>query len=66
MILLAHPYFLRDDAKQLERMKPYPVATRDLVRGKRPDDIGVSVAYPLPGTKFHLSHAPTEIADAAR
>ena len=24
MILLAHPYFLRDDAKQLERMKPYP------------------------------------------
>jgi len=24
MILLAHPYFLRDDAKQLARMKPYP------------------------------------------
>src|SRR4029078_10705503 len=21
---LAHPYFLRDDAKQFERMKPYP------------------------------------------
>ena len=27
--------------------------TRDLVRAERPDDIGVSVAYPLPGTKFH-------------
>ena len=27
--------------------------TRDLVREGRPDDIGVSVAYPLPGTKFH-------------
>jgi anaerobic magnesium-protoporphyrin IX monomethyl ester cyclase len=27
--------------------------TRDLVRSERPDDIGVSVAYPLPGTKFH-------------
>jgi len=26
---------------------------RDLVRQERPDDIGVSVAYPLPGTKFH-------------
>src|SRR5215218_3397399 len=24
MILLAHSYFLRDDAKQLARMKPYP------------------------------------------
>jgi anaerobic magnesium-protoporphyrin IX monomethyl ester cyclase len=29
--------------------------TRDLVRGERPDDIGVSVAYPLPGTKFHAA-----------
>jgi anaerobic magnesium-protoporphyrin IX monomethyl ester cyclase len=29
------------------------VRTRDLVRDERPDDIGVSVAYPLPGTKFH-------------
>ena len=29
------------------------VRTRDLVREERPDDIGVSVAYPLPGTKFH-------------
>lgn len=27
--------------------------TRDLVRDARPDDIGVSVAYPLPGTKFY-------------
>lgn len=27
--------------------------TRDLVRDERPDDIGVSVAYPLPGTPFH-------------
>jgi len=27
--------------------------TRDLIRDERPDDIGVSVAYPLPGTKFH-------------
>jgi anaerobic magnesium-protoporphyrin IX monomethyl ester cyclase len=27
--------------------------TRDLIREERPDDIGVSVAYPLPGTKFH-------------
>src|SRR5207248_11468347 len=29
------------------------LATRDLVRQERPDDVGVSVAYPLPGTKFH-------------
>jgi anaerobic magnesium-protoporphyrin IX monomethyl ester cyclase len=29
------------------------VATRDLLEGARPDDIGVSVSYPLPGTKFH-------------
>ena len=28
------------------------LATRDLVEDARPDDIGVSVAYPLPGTKF--------------
>jgi len=28
------------------------VATRDLIREERPDDIGVSVSYPLPGTKF--------------
>ncbi len=29
------------------------LATRDLVRSERPDDIGVSVAYPLPGTLFY-------------
>lgn len=29
------------------------VATRDLVRDEAPDEIGVSVAYPLPGTLFH-------------
>lgn len=27
--------------------------TFELVRSSRPDDIGMSVAYPLPGTKFH-------------
>ena len=27
--------------------------TRDLVREETPDDIGVSVAYPLPGTRFY-------------
>ncbi len=27
--------------------------TIDLVRRARPDDIGVSVSYPLPGTRFH-------------
>ena len=31
------------------------LATRDLVRDERPDDIGVSVSYPLPGTKFHAA-----------
>ena len=29
------------------------VATRELIEHARPDDVGVSVAYPLPGTKFH-------------
>jgi len=29
------------------------LATRDLIRDTRPDDIGVSVSYPLPGTRFH-------------
>jgi len=29
--------------------------TRSLIRDERPDDIGVSVSYPLPGTKFHDS-----------
>ena len=27
--------------------------TRDLIREERPDEIGVSVSYPLPGTKFY-------------
>ena len=27
--------------------------TRDLLRDERPDDIGVSVSYPLPGTPFY-------------
>lgn len=31
------------------------IMTRELVRSERPDDIGVSVAYPLPGTKFHAT-----------
>ena len=29
------------------------VSTRDLIHQELPDDIGVSVAYPLPGTEFH-------------
>ncbi len=29
------------------------IATRDLIREEAPDEIGVSVAYPLPGTAFH-------------
>jgi len=29
--------------------------TRELILAEEPDDIGVSVAYPLPGTKFHES-----------
>src|SRR5690349_8326271 len=29
------------------------LATRRLVEATRPDDVGVSVSYPLPGTKFH-------------
>ncbi len=29
------------------------LATRDLIRQAAPDDIGVSVSYPLPGTKFY-------------
>jgi anaerobic magnesium-protoporphyrin IX monomethyl ester cyclase len=32
---------------------PEILATRDLIREERPDDVGVSVAYPLPGTLFH-------------
>jgi anaerobic magnesium-protoporphyrin IX monomethyl ester cyclase len=29
------------------------LATRDLLESARPDEIGVSVSYPLPGTKFY-------------
>jgi anaerobic magnesium-protoporphyrin IX monomethyl ester cyclase len=29
------------------------LATRDLIAAAAPDDVGVSVAYPLPGTKFY-------------
>ncbi len=29
------------------------IATRDLIRDEAPDEIGVSVAYPLPGTEFY-------------
>lgn len=29
------------------------LATRDLIRDEKPDEIGVSVAYPLPGTVFY-------------
>ena len=29
------------------------LATRELINAARPDDIGVSVSYPLPGTKFY-------------
>jgi anaerobic magnesium-protoporphyrin IX monomethyl ester cyclase len=29
------------------------VMTRDLIRDERPDDIGVSISYPLPGTRFY-------------
>ena len=28
------------------------IATRELLESARPDDVGVSVSYPLPGTKF--------------
>jgi anaerobic magnesium-protoporphyrin IX monomethyl ester cyclase len=31
------------------------LATRDLVETASPDDVGVSVAYPLPGTRFYDS-----------
>jgi len=31
------------------------LATRDLLRQEGPDDVGVSVSYPLPGTPFHAA-----------
>ncbi|HEX6939826.1 MAG TPA: radical SAM protein [Longimicrobiales bacterium] len=38
--------YLGEEWEDLER-------TRELIRSERPDDIGVSVSYPLPGTKFY-------------
>ncbi|MBV8308417.1 MAG: B12-binding domain-containing radical SAM protein, partial [Gammaproteobacteria bacterium] len=32
---------------------PDILATRELLCAARPDDVGVSVSYPLPGTRFH-------------
>jgi anaerobic magnesium-protoporphyrin IX monomethyl ester cyclase len=32
---------------------PDILATRDLLSMAQPDDVGVSVSYPLPGTRFH-------------
>jgi anaerobic magnesium-protoporphyrin IX monomethyl ester cyclase len=32
---------------------PDILATRKLIEDARPDDVGVSVSYPLPGTKFY-------------
>ena len=37
----------------LDEQLPDILATRELLAAARPDDVGVSVAYPLPGTKFY-------------
>ena len=37
-------------------------ATLDLIRRARPDDIGISVSYPLPGTPFY-ERVKTELGD---
>ncbi len=37
-------------------------ATLDLIRRARPDDIGISVSYPLPGTPFY-DRVKTELGD---
>ena len=37
----------------LDEQLPDILATRELLETARPDDVGVSVAYPLPGTKFY-------------
>src|SRR5581483_991091 len=37
----------------LDEQLPDILATRALLETARPDDVGVSVSYPLPGTKFH-------------
>src|SRR5258708_2173251 len=41
---------------------PEILATRDLIRDERPDDVGVSVSYPLPGTAF-FERVKNEIGD---
>ncbi|MEA3176959.1 MAG: anaerobic magnesium-protoporphyrin monomethyl ester cyclase [Gammaproteobacteria bacterium] len=37
----------------LDEQLPDILATRQLLETARPDDVGVSVSYPLPGTKFY-------------
>jgi anaerobic magnesium-protoporphyrin IX monomethyl ester cyclase len=37
----------------LDEQLPDILATRELLDNARPDDVGVSVSYPLPGTKFY-------------
>jgi anaerobic magnesium-protoporphyrin IX monomethyl ester cyclase len=37
----------------LDEQLPDILATRQLLEAAQPDDVGVSVAYPLPGTKFY-------------
>lgn len=37
----------------LDEQLPDILATRELLEAARPDDVGVSVSYPLPGTKFY-------------
>ena len=37
----------------LDEQLPDILATRSLLAAARPDDVGVSVSYPLPGTKFY-------------
>ena len=41
---------------------PEVLQTVDMVKELRPDDIGVSVTYPLPGTVFHERVAPSMTA----
>ncbi len=37
----------------LDEQLPDILATRELLEKARPDDVGVSVSYPLPGTRFY-------------
>ena len=41
------------------------MATRKLIDEARPDDVGVSVAYPLPGTRFH-DEVKAQLGDKTR